>query len=156
MKIIKPVLLSRNEQERRRLKKGDWYWTGGMTYEMYKNDSPSAAEYPIYYEDEWPKQNEKYFYFDFINNEVDSTSYDPSNESDNLLMIFGNCFPTEEEAGDLDNIDQVLTTMREYYKKKSDAIRAFKHNPLQTVIINSGDFYGGPQPPQVILSDEKS
>lgn len=135
MKIIKPVLNSKGEQKRGKLKKGDWYFDYSTSdYSEWDVVQEGSDEIPIYFADEWPKENERYFYFDFNNDKFSSTLYSPTSETDKRLVEVGNCFATAEEAENPDSIDRVLTTMKDYYKKKSDAIKCFPKEVIEEKI----------------------
>lgn len=127
-KIIKPKVNEKGEPVIDFVKKGDWYFTYGDTLRNFAEwipANPSIDKVPIYYAEEWrPKVNENYWYCRLHSIGCLSTQYMPSVSNDDKLRISaGNCFQTQAEAEDVNNILKVLDNMKKYYEGKLTEVK---------------------------------
>ena len=119
-KIIKPLLNEDGTQVKRALKKGEWYYSiVHCDYAQWYKDT-CEFQYLVYYEEKWkPKENEFYWFYNFLIEKA--INYKRNTYTDVLSVEVGNCFQTEEEAEDINNILTVLDNMKAYYQKKQEA-----------------------------------
>ncbi len=118
-KIIKPLLDENGQHIRRKLKEGEYYWDKDLNKFIYWNMNASAMEYFVYYEEQWkPKQNEYYWFYNFLYE--NAIEYKRNSYTDATNLAVGNCFQTKEEAENITNILKVLDNMKEYYQKKQE------------------------------------
>jgi hypothetical protein len=117
-KIIKPLLNADGTQVKRKLVKGDWYYSFALdNFSQWYQDG-SAFEYLVYCEDKWkPKENEMYYYCSFHHCGVVSTYYSNDYLFHRTNIVIGNCFRTRKAAEQAD-IQVILENLKQYYKNK--------------------------------------
>jgi len=64
-----------------------------------------------------PKENEIYYYYDFINNVIQQNVFSKTFRLANRYLKLGNCFKTRDEITD-EALFKVLKKMKKFYKKK--------------------------------------
>lgn len=63
-----------------------------------------------------PKENEIYYYYDFINNVIQQNVFSKTFRLANRYLKLGNCFKTRNEITD-EALFKVLKKMKKFYKK---------------------------------------
>jgi hypothetical protein len=117
-KIIKPLLNEDGTQVKRPIVVGEYYHSLLCDDYLQWKTKETTVSYLIYYAEDWkPKENEMYYYFNFLHNFV-GTNYYCSFTSDQIYIEIGNCFRTREEAEQAD-IQTILDNLKTYYKKKN-------------------------------------
>lgn len=119
--IIKPKVNPDGSQVIDFAKKGDWYFN---TYRFleWSFAISSIDKVPIYYAEEWrPKvENERYWNYSFhpLCSNISDSNLFLNSKADQSRILFGNCFQTQAEAEDVNNILKVLRNMEKYYEDK--------------------------------------